>query len=199
MRSGEPGSPATLEALLRHLAERAPWPGAGAAAGLVAAVAADLVEEAARGSADVWTEAGAAIAQAAALRSRVLPMAREDAKAYEAARSALAAVSDRPPFRQPGDVPLGPALARAADVPLEIAEAATDVAGLAAWVAERAHADARADAAGAALLAVGAVEACAHLVDVNLSTRPGDERATRAHELSDLARAASERALAAAD
>ncbi len=91
-------------------------------------------------------------------------------------------------MEQPGDGSethdylLGTMLRRAADVPLQIAEAAGDVALLAGAVAEIAPAAQRADVVGAALLAEGAARAAAHLVDVNLASRPGDERHVRAHD-----------------
>ena len=74
---------------------------------------------------------------------------------------------------------------------VQIAEAAGDVALLAALVAEIAPGAQRADAAGAAILAEGAARAAAQLVDVNLAARPGDERHARAHEAVAAAAAAS--------
>jgi predicted ArsR family transcriptional regulator len=68
---------------------------------------------------------------------------------------------------------------------------------LAALVAERADPAVRPDAVGAGLLASAAADTAAHLVEVNLAMRPGDERIARAAELVSLARNASDRALAA--
>jgi formiminotetrahydrofolate cyclodeaminase len=98
-----------------------------------------------------------------------------------------------------GAAPLAPALSGAADLPLEIAEAAADTAALAALVAEHANPDARPDAAGAALLAAGAVSVAAHLVEANLAVLAEDKRAARAQELTALAEDACRRALAATD
>jgi len=53
------------------------------------------------------------------------------------------------------DFALGEALARAADIPLEIADHAENVSALAAEAAARANPDLRADAAAAAALALG--------------------------------------------
>ena len=91
---------------------------------------------------------------------------------------------------------LGLALERAAEVPLEIAEAAVDVASLAALVAERGEQALRADAVAAAVLALAAARAAATLVEVNLGTTASDERVTRARDLAGSATAAAERALA---
>ena len=65
---------------------------------------------------------------------------------------------------------LGTLLERAAQIPLDIAESAVDVASLAAVVAERGDQALRADAVAAALLAQGAARAAATLVEVNLGT-----------------------------
>jgi hypothetical protein len=60
-------------------------------------------------------------------------------------------------------------------------------------VAERGATELRADAAGAAVLSAGAVGAATHLIEVNLSTAPGDERLGRASELRVAADAFGER------
>jgi formiminotetrahydrofolate cyclodeaminase len=174
-------------------------PGAGAGAGSVVALSATLIEAVARSSSDAWNEAGGAIAQASALRRRASRLAAENAGAHASAVEALAARSTQRADREQeiADIRLGEALALAADLPLRIVEVATDAAELGAIAAERGSAAVRPDAVGACVLAAAAAAAAAHLVDVNLSTRPGDERIARAGELVALARAASERALAA--
>jgi formiminotetrahydrofolate cyclodeaminase len=82
-------------------------------------------------------------------------------------------------------------------VPLTIAEAAVDVALLAAEGAERADGPSRADSAAAASLAAGAARACAKLVAVNLSTVPGDDRIVKAQSAAEAAEDAARRAVAA--
>jgi formiminotetrahydrofolate cyclodeaminase len=152
-------------------------PGAGAIAALTAASAAALVELAARATApEVWPEAAGAAAQARKLCERLVPLAQEDAEAYEQAVAKLGERGD--------DFALGEALARAADVPLEIADQAENVAELAAEAAQRATGDLRADAAAAAALALGAAWAAAKLVEVNLAMRPDDPRLTRAQQIA---------------
>src|SRR5215831_17406361 len=77
--------------------------------------------------------------QAAAAAALVELAARAtDAEAYEAAIAQLRERGD--------DFALGEALARAADVPLEIADHAENVAALAADAASNAHPEVRADA-----------------------------------------------------
>jgi formiminotetrahydrofolate cyclodeaminase len=162
--------------LLDSVTERG-GPGAGSIAALTAAAAAALVELATRATAgDAWPEAAASAAQARKLRKRLVPLAREDAEAYQEAVAKLEARGD--------DFALGEALARAADVPLEIAEQAENVAALAAEAAQHATPDLRADAAAAAALALGAAWAAAKLVEVNLAMRTEDPRLARAQKIA---------------
>ena len=190
---------ASLEPLVARLERLAAWPEAGAGAGLVTALSTDLVSAAAAASASAWDEAGGAIAQASALRRRSLDLGCANADAYVAARTALATAGERAEGERTGDPELGELLMRAADMPLAIAEVAADAAALAALTAERAAADSRANAAGAAQLAAAAARVAAHLVEINLSMSPDDERIGRARELVALAGDAAERALAVSD
>jgi formiminotetrahydrofolate cyclodeaminase len=160
-------------------------PAGGSAAALSVAIAAAVVEMAARASGSVWPQAGGAVAQATALRSRAVQLAELDALAYDAAVGALRAA--------PGES-LGPALARAAAVPLQIAHAAADCAQLACDVAEHGDPDVSADAIVSAHLASAATRGAAALVDVNLATIEGDPRAVEASALVTVAAAAAERA-----
>ncbi len=185
------------DALIGKLEEEAAWSEIGPTAALVVAMAAGVVSEAARQSTDSWDGAAGVSAQAAALRRRAIRLAREDLEAHRIASEALGAavVGDR--GRARGEAPLATALAKAADLPLEIAEVAADVAVLAALAAEHGRPDRRADAAGAAMLGAGAVAAAEHLIDVNLATTSDDERLARARELCVTADAASDRGRAA--
>ena len=169
---GEPYLKLPVGELLDAVAKRG-GPGAGAIAGLQAAAAAALVELAARATgAEAWPDAAGAAAQARKLRERLIPLARQDAEAYEAAIAQLRERGD--------DFALGEALARAADVPLEIADHAENVAALAADAASNAHPEVRADAAAAAALALGAAWAAAKLVEINLAMQEDDPRLARA-------------------
>ena len=190
---------ASLEPLVARLERLAAWPEAGAGAGLVAALATDLVTAAAAASASDWDEAGGAIAQASALRRRSLDLGCANADAYVAARTALAAAGRRGEGEATGDVELGALLTRAADMPLAIAEVGADAAALAALTAERTAPESRANAAGAALLAAAAARVAAHLVEINLSMSPDDARVGRARELVAQAGDAADRALAVSD
>jgi formiminotetrahydrofolate cyclodeaminase len=178
----------TVGEFLEQLAAETPAPGGGSAAGIAVAMGAALIGMAARVS-DEWPEAPGVRVQADALRKRVAPLAQQDAKAYtdvlEARRKGA------------GDEKLGKALTRAAAFPLQIAEAAADVAVLGAVVAEHGNPNARADAAAGAVLAEAGARAAAKLVEVNLGTLEQDEWVLRAREFAAAAAAAAELALAA--
>lgn len=165
--------PLRLEELLDVLAGDDPAPGSGSAAALVVAMAASLVAKAARGSPD-WPDAGGAAAQALSLRTRACELAVADAEAY---RQAL----DRLARREGADHLLGGALDRAAEVPLEIARAAADLAALAQEVRRCCDPAIQVDVAGAAALAAGAAQAAARLVEANLSAAKDDPRVREAN------------------
>jgi formiminotetrahydrofolate cyclodeaminase len=183
----------TVDELLATVAAETSAPGGGSVAAVVTAFAAALVAMAARFSREHWEDAAGVVAQAETLRQKVLPLADEDAEAYETVLEALRLPPDIGPDRR--DEALGAALSRAADVPLAIAEAALDVATLAAELAERGNPNLRGDAATAALLAEAAVRATANLVEINLGTREGDERLQRARELVEASRRITRRIL----
>ena len=178
---------------LRGLSGGTPAPGGAAAAALTAAFSASLVAMVARRSRDSWAEAGGVAAQAQALEARVVPLAQQTDKAWEAALDALREAGGEEAARRGGE--LEDKLADAAEVPLAIAESAADVAVLAALAAELGEGTFRSDATAAAVLAAGAARAGAHFVAVNLATRPEDEWLRRAELAADTAAAASTRAL----
>jgi formiminotetrahydrofolate cyclodeaminase len=181
----------TVADFCETLAAETSAPGGGSVAAIVLGFAASIAAMAARFSSEHWEDAAGAVAQAEALRARALPLADEDARAYESflvARRMPEALE--PEVR---DAAIGAALSRAADVPLTIAETGVDVATLACELAERGNPNLRGDAATAVLLSEAAVRASANLVEINLGTREGDERVARARELVELARRISRR------
>jgi formiminotetrahydrofolate cyclodeaminase len=183
----------TVQELCETVAGQTSAPGGGSVAAIVTAFAASLTAMAARFATEHWEEAPGAVAQAEALRARVLPLAEEDARAYESFLLARRMSKDFDP--QVRDAAIGEALSRAADVPLAIAEAALDVASLAAELVEHGNPNIRGDAATAALLSEAAVRATANLVEINLGTREGDERIERARGLVEMSRRISRRVL----
>jgi formiminotetrahydrofolate cyclodeaminase len=178
--------------LLETIGARTPAPGGGSVAALVTAMAAALAQMAGRFSLDHWAGAPDAVLRAERLCGRASPLAREDAEAYAAALEAMRA--PRGDDQAERDRRVAEALGRAAEVPLEIAELAAEIAVLAADVAEHGNPNLRGDAAAGARLAQGAAEVAAHLVEINLTTSPGDERLARARTAVDRARGAAGRA-----
>jgi formiminotetrahydrofolate cyclodeaminase len=177
--------------LLDDVAAAGRTPGGGAVAALVTAAAAGLLAKVARMSGDGWQDAAAISAQAEALRRRAAPLVQVGVEEYEAALQARDARAGESAERR--DFELGQAFARAAEAPLRIVEAASDVAQLAVVVARNGDPALRADAAAAAALAAAAARASAELVAVNLTTTADDERTRRARTLAgEAARAADD-------
>jgi formiminotetrahydrofolate cyclodeaminase len=155
-----------FSSFLDAVGERTAAPGGGSVAAVVAAFAAALTEMAAR-----YADEEDAAARAGALRARFLELAGEDAEAYGAVLGTEGEAREQ-------------ALSRAADVPLELAESAVEVAELANGLAETGNPTLRGDALTAALLASAATKAAANLVEINLEAWPEDERIARARALA---------------
>ena len=189
----------SMLSFLDGLATKGTAPGGGSAAAVTVAFAAGLVAMVARSSRDTWEEAAGIAAQALALQDRVAPLAETDAKAWDEALGALdaAATGSEDDDASRRDRSLERRLERAAAIPLEIAEIGADVAELAVEVGRFGDAAYRPDAAAAAALAAGGARAAAHLVEVNLAVRPGDERLARARASEQAAADAADRLLAA--
>lgn len=183
-----------LREFLDELAGEGRTPGGGSAAALVTAMAAGLLAKVARGSVDTWPEAAGIAAQAESLRARAAPLAQADAEQYEAALLARGQSGEGQDARQ--DFALGQAYAKAAEPPLQIAQAASDVAQLALTVAQNCDAALWADAVTAALLAAAAAKAAAELVAVNLTASADDRRVLEAAKVAEEAARAAEAARA---
>jgi formiminotetrahydrofolate cyclodeaminase len=180
--------------------------GGGPAAALTAAAAAALVAKVARASRPTWIEAGGAIAHAEALRMQTQALIDLDAAAYNEASAALA--HDQRTARRgvaspagTAAVPIGDrerildeALIQAADLALAIADAASEIAQLAADVARYCPKAMRPDAQTAVALAEAAACASARLVAVNRKLVEDDPRRASAAEAAETAQAARERA-----
>jgi formiminotetrahydrofolate cyclodeaminase len=183
----------TIDELLDELAAPEPVPGAGFAAALSVSMGAAIVTMAARLSRE-WLDGRGSAAQAETLRKRVMELASRNAEAYAEALAALEGKQERYRTR---DETMADALARAADVPLEIGDAATAVAALAAEVATHGEPRFCADCAVAASLALAGARAAATLVEVNLGTTGDDPRVQTARDQVDAAAASLDAALAA--
>ncbi|HYW29571.1 MAG TPA: cyclodeaminase/cyclohydrolase family protein [Gaiellales bacterium] len=158
-------------------------PAAGSAGTATAALATALVMKAARRSRAVWPEAGGAIAQAAALETRLWAAGDELERTYRRAVEAL----------ESGDQEaIGEFVPAAADASLELARIAADVAELAVDAAHHCDQAHHADVTVAAILATAASRTGAQLVAVNLLSRPDDARSSEARLLVERAQAAAE-------
>jgi formiminotetrahydrofolate cyclodeaminase len=169
-------------------------PGGGAASALTIGFAASLVSMVARCAPDAWSDAPGVAAQARAIQDRAITLAKKDADAWQKALAALGKAD-----AEAGDDRTNDELMRTLDLaaaaPLEIAALGADVTELAAEASERCDGAFRADAAAAAALAAGGARAAAHLVQVNLTMREGDERLARARAAEQAATDAAERVL----
>lgn len=182
-----------LTELLDDIASETPAPGGGAVAGVVVAMAAGLVAMAARFSEKHWEHAPGVVERAEALRRRCAPLAPADAQAYEEVLTAFRLPKDLEP--EVRNAAIDHALARAAEIPLEIAKEASEVAVLGALIAAHGNPNLRGDAVAGAVLAEAGARVAANLVEINLATTDGDERIALAREHVAAASAAVERAL----
>ena len=164
------------------LAAARPDPGGGSAAALAVGFAAALCAMTAELSARHLAQAPRLAADARGLLRRAAPLAQADADAYGGVLAARRAPGQ--PAGQPREERVSAALARACEVPLEVAEIGDQVAALAAEIAGRGNPAVHGDALTAARLAAAAAQAAAALVRINLAGTPDDPRATRAARLA---------------
>jgi formiminotetrahydrofolate cyclodeaminase len=153
---------------LDRVASEESVPAGGSVSAVAVAMAAGLIAKVARLSPE-WPQALDVVELAEALLMLATPLAQADADAYTKVLEA-----------REGEV--ADALSGAADVPLSIAEAAAEVATLAARAVDEGNPRLRADAVVAAELAAAGVRGAAELVAVNLGGRH-DARVRRAEEL----------------
>jgi formiminotetrahydrofolate cyclodeaminase len=162
-----------LDEFLANVAAATPAPGGGSSAGVTAALAAALVEMAARmpSSQAARAERAAdapASDRAAALRARALRLAEEELSSYAPVLEA----------RDEHEREL--ALAAASEPPAKIAETAAEVAELGVEVAASSSPSVRGDALTGVVLAEAAASAAFRLVEINVGSGPVFERARQA-------------------
>jgi formiminotetrahydrofolate cyclodeaminase len=167
-----------LERFLDRIASAEPAPAGGSVAAVAVAMAAGLVAMAAR-LAHEWPKADEVVDRAEALRSKMTTLALADEDAYAKVIEALRLPPDSPSR----DAEVAAALSGAADVPLAVAEAAAEVAVLAALVEREGNDRLRGDALVAAELAEAGARGAAELVAINLAGRD-DPRVGRAKDLA---------------
>lgn len=170
-----------LGSFLDAVAAAEPTPGGGAVSAVAVAMAAGLAVMTAGFSPEL-PEAQRLAAQAEEARARVAPLAAADAAAYSDVLSVLAR-----PRAEPGrQDAVRRALSRAADIPLEVAEAGAGIVRVAEHLERAGNPNLRGDARTARLLAAAAVRSAAALVELNLADAP-DARVSRARSLADAA------------
>jgi formiminotetrahydrofolate cyclodeaminase len=172
----------SLPALLEELASPSEAPGAGSALAASLALAAAVVQMAARLSPDTWPDAVGVAAQAEALRERAVQLVDDDAEAYRQALEARDAADDAAKPEQ-RDWALGRVTSAAAEPPLALARFATDLAVLCAASGTRVEPRVHADVAAAGALAAAVARGARELVAVNLTALPGDARVEEADRL----------------
>lgn len=158
----------SLQGLLDAVAARTAAPGGGTVAGVVAALAGALGGMCARFSAGDQTGFAE---RADELRARATSLSQSDPAVY--AEYVLARRSGR-------DDDIAAALDEAIRVPLEVAEVAVELAGLALGLARSGNPSVRGDATVAVLMGAAAARAGAALVCENLAGTGSDSRLARA-------------------
>ncbi len=184
---------ARLQDFLDALARPAPVPGGGAVSAVLGACAAALVAMAAGVTArhaPAPVPLAEILAAADRLRRRLLELAAEDAEAY----AEVVAARRLPPDRR--GAALRSALARATEVPLEVAAAGARLLGACAQLVGRVRPSARPDLGVAAAAAWAAVESATLTARANLEELDGGAEAGRTE--AELARLAGEAAEARA-
>lgn len=167
-------------------ASRDPAPAGGSAVAVAVALAAALTGMVARFSEDYLAEAPGFAARVDLLREEASGLARADAAAYGRVLDARGTSGD-PDLRRRR---VEEALSEAADVPLAVAEAGAEVAGLAARLAQKGNPNLKGDAICAIRLAEAGVRAAVALAEIDLSEGAfQDGRVERAGELARIAAA----------
>jgi methenyltetrahydrofolate cyclohydrolase len=184
----------SLAIFLDRIASEQAAPGGGAAAATAVAMAAGLVGMSARLSHDKLDESAALAARADALRARAAPLAQADARAYGRVLEAYRMPKSEDPRARREEI--ANALSAAAEIPLEVAEIAAEVASLGVGLAENGNANLKGDSIAATLLAEAGARSAAVLVAINLRDNQ-DHRRERAEKLATSASAAARRAVAA--
>jgi methenyltetrahydrofolate cyclohydrolase len=168
-----------LSDVLEQVASATPAPGGGSSAACTCALAAALVEMAARlGLARGAGPSPGAPERARILRERALRLAERELSAYLPVLEASRLPADHPDRRKR----LQAALSDAAATPLAIAEAAAETAALGMDVVRGSNPRVRGDAITGVVLAEAAAAAAVALVEINLEGLGEDDRLEAARD-----------------
>lgn len=171
-----------LDAFVFRIAGPTPTPGGGSVVAHVGALGAALAQMVVgltvgrKKYAAVDEEMKTLALRASSLRRQLTELVQRDADAFESVRSAYAMPREPASAATARALAIRKALLFAADIPLETAEAAVQVAEIAATVAERGNSNAVTDAAVAALMAEAACKGAVLNVRINVSSLGDDER-----------------------
>jgi glutamate formiminotransferase/formiminotetrahydrofolate cyclodeaminase len=183
----------SVDGFLSTVAAPKPTPGGGSAAAHAAALGAALTQMVAgltagrQKYADVHDEMQRIVTDARALRSKLTALVQRDAASFERVRLAYKLPQDSDEQRSARATAVRESLIHAAEVPLETARAAVEIASLAATVAERGNRNAVGDAAMAAMLAEAACKGAVLNVRLNVAGLD-DDGAERGAALASEAR-----------
>jgi len=202
----------SLSGFISSVASSNPVPGGGSVAAHAGALAAALAQMVAgltigkKKYAAVDAEMKEAALKAAGLGNQLAALVKRDADAYAQVSEAYKLPKEPADAAARRTEAVTSALLKAAEIPLETARAAVEVAQLAALVAEKGNTNAITDAGVAALLAHAAAKGAAYNVRVNIQAledkskgqslaREAEQLAKKAGELADRTTAVVERAL----
>ncbi|HJQ55192.1 MAG TPA: glutamate formimidoyltransferase [Gemmatimonadaceae bacterium] len=204
----------SLSGFVASVASSNPVPGGGSVAAHAGALAAALAQMVAgltvgkKKYVAVDAEMKEAALKAAALGNQLAALVKRDAEAYALVSDAYKLPKEPAEAAAHRAEAVTNALLKAAEVPLETARAAVDVAALALLVAEKGNTNAVTDAGVAALLAATSARGAAYNVRVNVQAlddktkgaplaREASELAAKAGEIADRAGTVVEKALSA--
>jgi glutamate formiminotransferase/formiminotetrahydrofolate cyclodeaminase len=189
----------SLSGFVASVASSNPVPGGGSVAAHAGALAAALAQMVAgltigkKKYAAVDAEMKENALRAAALGNQLASLVKRDAEAYAHVSEAYKLPKEPAEAASRRDEAVMSALFKAAEVPLETARAAVQVAELAASVAEKGNTNAVTDAGVAALLAQAAARGAAYNVRINIQAMSDKPKgAGLAREAEDLVRRAGE-------
>jgi len=202
----------SVSGFLASIASSNPVPGGGSVAAHAGALAAALTQMVAaltigkKKYAPVDAEMREVALRAAALGNQLAALVKRDAETYARVSEAYKLPKEPAKAAARRSETVTSALLKAAEVPLETARAAVEVAQLAAVVAEKGNPNAMTDAGVAGLLAHAAAKGAAYNVRVNVQAlddkskgqslaRDADQLVKKAGELAERATSIVERAL----
>lgn len=163
-----------LQQFLDELASQSSTPGGGSAAAIMGAMGAALVSMVCnltvgkQNYAEVGELMADTLAQAEALRARLIGLVQADIRAFDAVMAAYGLPRQTEPEKQARSARIQEALKGATEAPLECAQACADIIALSRVVAEQGNRNVVSDAGVAVLAAHAALRSAALNVQINI-------------------------------